>query len=261
MDFSVSTLSYSGPKLGRMQRLSKELGIEIFWDWGNEDFWKHWVPGVMDGRSGNFSIHGPMAYVAFTDDAPTEKVFEELKKPFDLYHRCDSKFYVLHTHSNNCVTAGMSDDALQRKRELAIERIAAFHEICQAEGVQLVIENIMRGADGKTVFDESEFLALFKNNRDLKCLLDTGHAVLADYDIGTVQKALGQQLIAYHLHDNRGKGDDHLRIREGVIDWQQWKENFCRYTPHAEIVLEYDDLADENIYHADIDWIRANTRS
>ena len=258
MEFSVSSLSYVGPKMPWMKRLDKEIGIEIFWDWGNEDFFKYIVPGLMEGRSGKFSIHGPMTHVAFTDDVPAERVFDELRKPFDLYHRCDSRFYVLHTHSNGCITPGMSDDELRKKRELAVERMYAFHEICKAEGVQLVIENIMKNPSGRTVFTEAEFLAIFQKNADLKCLLDTGHAILADYDIETVQRTLGQQLIAYHLHDNLGKKDDHLRIREGVTDWQQWKKNCCHYTPDAEIVLEYNDLTDENGYLEDICWIRSN---
>ena len=73
MEFSVSALSYIGPKTKRMKRLSPEMGVEIFWDWGNEDFWKGVVPELMQDRTGKFSIHGPMMYVAFTDDAPAEK--------------------------------------------------------------------------------------------------------------------------------------------------------------------------------------------
>ena len=257
MEFSVSTLSYSGPKMWLMKRLSKEFGIEIFWDWGNEDFWKEMVAKWMRQHTGSFSIHGPMTYVSFTDDVPSDVIFEKLKKPFDLYHCCNSKFYVLHTHDNGFLSAEVSDDGLLKKRDLAIERMVAFNEICKAEGVQLVIENIGKGKGGKTPFTESDFIALFRNNPDLKCLLDVGHAVLGDYDIGKVQKALGEQLVAYHLHDNRGKADNHLRIREGVIDWQQWKQNCYAYTPHAEIVLEYDHITDENVYLADMKWIQS----
>ena len=260
MEFSVSALSYIGPKTKKMMRLDPEMGVEIFWDWGNEDFWKGVVPELMRGRTGNFSIHGPMMYVGFTDDAPTERVFEELRKPFDLYHRCNSRFYVLHTHSGGCILPGMSREALEGKRQLAEERILCFQEICAAEGVQLMVENIGRNAEGKTVFDEKAFIDLFLNHPELKCLLDVGHAVLGDYDIGRVQQALGRQLAAYHLHDNHGKTDDHLRIRQGVIDWQQWKRNCLLYTPEAEVVLEYDGIVDEAVYHADMAWIREGTK-
>ena len=254
MEFSVSALSYIGPKTKRMKRLSPEMGVEIFWDWGKEDFWKGVVPELMQGRTGKFSIHGPMMYVAFTDDAPTEKVFEALKKPFDLYHRCDSAFYVLHTHGG--IAPGATENTLLAKRQIAEERILRFQEICEAEGVQLVVENIGRNAEGKTVFDETAFIELFRRNPQLKCLLDVGHAVLGGYDISKVQQTLGSQLTAYHLHDNGGKADDHLRIRQGVIDWEAWKKNCFLYTPDAEIVLEYDGLTNEAVYHEDMEWIR-----
>lgn len=257
MEFSVSSLSYPAARFGRMARLDREWGIEIFWEWGNEDWYKHMVPRLMEGRTGKFSIHGPMTVANFTDDLPEEKIFEEMKKPFDLYHRCGGSFYVLHTHGGSCVAPDATEAELAEKRAIATERIARFHEICRAEGVELMIENIGKTAAGKTVFDETAFLELFRQLPELKCLLDVGHAVLGDYDIGRVQKTLGHQLAAYHIHDNRGTTDDHLRIREGIIDWNAWKTHFHQYTPGAEVVLEYNDLADEAGYRQDVDWLRS----
>ena len=161
---------------------------------------------------------------------------------------------MLHTHGG--IALGMTEAALLDKRQLAEERILRFGEICEAEGVRLMVENLGRNAEGKTVFDETAFIDLFLRNPQLECLLDVGHAVLGGYDIGKVQQMLGHQLAAYHLHDNHGIADDHLRIRHGVIDWQAWKKNCFLYTPDAEIVLEYDGLCDESVYHEDMAWIR-----
>lgn len=40
MDFTVSALSFVGPKMKWMAQLPKDMGIEIFWEYGSEDYWK-----------------------------------------------------------------------------------------------------------------------------------------------------------------------------------------------------------------------------
>lgn len=254
MKYSVSSLSYVGPKMKWMSRLPLDLGIEVFWDWGAEDYYNVLLPQLMQGRTGAFSIHGPMSY-SFADDCPDEVLFSQLMRPFELYHRFNSQFYVLHTHTNLAISAEASKEELQQKRERSVERISRFDELCRREGVQLVIENIGKRADGITMFEEDAFLDLFHQNAHLRCLLDLGHAILGDYDISRIQSQLQDRLIAYHVHDNRGSRDDHLRMRDGVIDWNAWVLNCRANTPNAEVVFEYDSIPDEIVYTRDRDWI------
>ena len=44
MDFTVSALSFVGPKMKWMAQLPKDMGIEIFWEYGSEDYWKQMLP-------------------------------------------------------------------------------------------------------------------------------------------------------------------------------------------------------------------------
>lgn len=254
MKYSVSSLSYVGPKMKWMSRLPLDLGIEIFWDWGAEDYYNALLPQLMQGRTGAFSIHGPMSY-SFADSCPDDVLFSQLMRPFDLYHRFNSQFYVLHTHTNLAISPDPSGEELQQKRERSVDRINRFDELCRKEGVQLVIENIGKRADGVTMFDEEAFLDLFRQNSHLRCLLDLGHAVLGDYDISRIQDQLQHRLMAYHVHDNRGTRDDHLRMGDGVIDWSAWVRNCRTSTPDAEVVFEYDGIPDEMIYDRDRNWI------
>ena len=48
--------------------------------------------------------------------------------------------------------------------------------------------------------------------------LDTGHANM-DGDVVESIETVSEHLIATHLHDNRGRNDDHLLPFEGTIDW------------------------------------------
>jgi len=48
--------------------------------------------------------------------------------------------------------------------------------------------------------------------------LDFGHAHL-DGDVVDAVETVSEHLIATHLHDNRGRSDDHLLPFDGTIDW------------------------------------------
>jgi len=48
--------------------------------------------------------------------------------------------------------------------------------------------------------------------------LDTGHAHLMG-DLPDAIEIVGGALVTTHVHDNRGKGDDHLVPFDGTIDW------------------------------------------
>jgi len=48
--------------------------------------------------------------------------------------------------------------------------------------------------------------------------LDFGHAHL-DGDVVDAIETVSEHLIATHVHDNRGRNDDHLTPFDGTIDW------------------------------------------
>ena len=48
--------------------------------------------------------------------------------------------------------------------------------------------------------------------------LDFGHAQI-DGDVVEAVETVSEHLIATHVHDNRGRTDDHLVPFEGTIDW------------------------------------------
>ena len=53
---------------------------------------------------------------------------------------------------------------------------------------------------------------------DVGICLDFGHAQL-DGDVVDAIDIVSEHLAAVHVHDNRGRGDDHLLPFEGTIDW------------------------------------------
>ncbi len=262
MNISVSSLSFCGHPIYTMRKLPPELGIEIFYEWGSETYWELALKEIMAGRTGKFSIHAPYQG-DITDMSRTTSeraLFDYLRQPFRLYHKFGGEGYVVHMNAPYAAEPSPEEKAETLKR--VEERLARFNDICRAEGVTMLVENLAFGHGLKTLCDQREFLSLFVNNPDLFCIVDTGHAVLGGIDVYAVQEALGSRLRAYHLHDNDGREDLHLRVGAGVIDWKRFGEGAKRFTPNAQFIMEYGAASVSGMedYARDADAIRAMLR-
>jgi hypothetical protein len=87
-------------------------------------------------------------------------MFEELKRPFDVYHRFGGEFYVVHTFDHMTYPQDDAFEADCRKR--SIDRLGRFNEICKENGVQMVAENIAFGGDERYLFNQEQFLEIFR---------------------------------------------------------------------------------------------------
>ena len=67
--------------------------------------------------------------------------------------------------------------------------------------------------------------------------LDTGHAFLIG-DLPDAIEAVSGELVTTHVHDNRGKGDDHLVPFEGAIDWPTALMSFQKVGYDGVIMFE-----------------------
>lgn len=240
MKISVSSLGFCGGLGFQMPKLPKNLGIEIFYEWGGEKYWDIILENAYkEGRTGAFSIHAPyqgdIVEMSLTENE--QALFDYLRQPFDLYHKYNGTGYVVHMNGPYAQAPTPEEKADRLKR--VEDRLAKMNDICKSEGVNMLVENLAFGPIGKTLCTQEDFLAIFAHNPELKCIVDTGHAVLGDIDIFEVQKALGSRLMAYHMHDNNGVTDGHQRICTGVIDWDHFFEGASRYTPEADFVMEY----------------------
>lgn len=251
LKFEVSSLGYPMGAPAKMKKLPLDFGIEIFYEWGGTSFWTEILKNVMKDRTGSFSIHAPFGYCDFAQTESESELFRFMTEPFDLYHRFNGRHYVVHT--NGAVAPEATELQRSEMRKLAAERLAKFQEICDREGVCMVVENVP--GNGHTLFNHDQFLSLFTENERLNCIIDTGHAHMEHLDMYEIQKTLGSRLKAYHVHDNGGNADSHLRFMSGVpggIHWQRFVEGVVSYTPDATITFEYaQSQGREETYRAD----------
>ena len=53
--------------------------------------------------------------------------------------------------------------------------------------------------------------------------IDTGHCSCIGDDCGEMIRVCGKHLAALHVHDNKGRYDDHLMPYFGVLNWKSFK--------------------------------------
>ena len=243
MDFTVSSLGFTCLTGKNMALLTENFGIEVFYGWASEQYWLELLERCFQGERRGFSIHSPFDFYSMDSEIPDEKLFDYLSAPFDLYHRFHGSHYVVHTDSGGCREVGRYEKDWLRGR--CIDRINRFSEICRKNGIGLVIENVpCPGGNG--LFDQERFTGLFRQNPELRALYDTGHGNMSGYDVRKLQSDLKEQLAGYHIHDNFGAADSHLRIGKGNIDWRAFMEGVRRDTPNASMVLEYNEASLED---------------
>jgi sugar phosphate isomerase/epimerase len=101
--------------------------------------------------------------------------------------------------------------------EYNIAALKIFGKLAREYGIKVVIENMPNiGLMLGQLFEE--LLGLIENSdQNIGIALDVGHAYLTK----TLENYLNnpEKIAHVHLHDNRGKKDDHLPIGRGKIKW------------------------------------------
>jgi sugar phosphate isomerase/epimerase len=97
-----------------------------------------------------------------------------------------------------------------------VRSLEELSPVAQRYGIRLAVEvipNALSTPSALVDLIESDIDAV-----DLGICMDVGHARLMGDVIDAIETCSGH-LISTHLHDNRGRNDDHLVPGKGVIDW------------------------------------------
>ncbi|MBQ8292110.1 MAG: sugar phosphate isomerase/epimerase [Clostridia bacterium] len=106
--------------------------------------------------------------------------------------------------------------------ELNIERYKRLTQYAEKYDVTVCTENMPF-----TAYDTSRTKALKELIKEIdhplfKMCLDTGHANVCREDIAEDVRLLGDDLVALHVHDNKGNWDQHLIPYQGNIKWEEF---------------------------------------
>jgi len=106
-------------------------------------------------------------------------------------------------------------------RAAARRSIDELHRFARPLGVQLAVEvlpNELSRAGSLVHFVEEDLPGVDLEEIEIGICLDFGHAHL-DGDVVDAIETVSEHLVATHVHDNRGRNDDHLLPFDGTIDW------------------------------------------
>jgi sugar phosphate isomerase/epimerase len=230
--FGVSTHLYHGQRLSRDHLLEIAAHgfsvVEVFATRTHFDY--HNLAAVADlqqwlAEAGLElqSIHAPVAEayeggrsrgplsIASADAAERERAVTEAEHALHIARRIPVKRLITHLGLARTQPQAAADSRAAARR--SVEELA---EAASPLGVQVVVEvipNELSRAGSLVHFVEEDVAAT-----SVGICLDFGHAHM-DGDLVDAIETVSEHLAATHIHDNRGRTDDHLVPFDGTIDW------------------------------------------
>lgn len=236
-NIAISSLPCQGLSIMHMKKIPKDIGIEIFSECGNDYYWKYWLPRLLEGRKGEFSVHAPFHNLDLSDpDADFEEMRANYRWAFEICKKYGGKHCVCHPYDSSR-PKNETKEQLDAARKCSIERVLILNEDATEYGVTLLVENMPHA---NPLFDDKTFVEMFGKYETLHFLIDTGHAHVRNWNMDYVFEKIGTRILGYHLHDNNGDKDSHLYVGEGTFDWEKFWDGYVKYTPNASLVCEYD---------------------
>lgn len=185
------------------------------------------------------TTHGPFIQVEAASPAGSSQhayMLEAYRYAYGVAKELGSRHLVFHTHQR--MILAQEKEAAQDMCKTSIEELLAMGE---RHGVTLLLENLGIQKVGVSLFDEDEFIHLVKSYPQAGCLIDAGHLNVAGWNAEHVLRELRGRIVGYHLHNNDGVSDTHCRVLDGTLDYERFMALYRRYTPDADITLEYAD--------------------
>lgn len=232
MQLSLSNLAFTGFACYALKDIPDFLGIEIFYEFGNDLYWDTLLKQLFAGRlKHRLSLHGPCIATNLAD--PTDSHYlAQYKQALELATKWQADFIVVHTNE-----AFQGDK--RSAQNLVKQRLNELVTLARAYPVELVIENVGLRNKGTLLFDWQDYWELLAAFPAAGAMLDTGHAHINGWQLPQVIEQLGSRLTACHLHDNDGTADEHQPIGRGNISWEPVFAAIRHFCPDTTLVFEY----------------------
>ena len=231
MTFGISTHLYVAERLDRDHLVEIAAhgfeAIEVFalrdhFDYRDRRAAVALAEWLDDTRLRLHSMHAPIAgkfaggawqdglSLASADDNRRKAAVEETLATLDVAAAVPYNALVLH-----CGVPDPFGGPGDNHRGSLVRSLEELSPVAQRYGVQLALEVIPN-----ELSTPSALVELIESDIDavLGICMDVGHARLMGDVVDAIETCSGQ-LITTHLHDNRGRHDDHLVPGKGAIDW------------------------------------------
>ena len=164
------------------------------------------------GESFSGGRWGPPLTLASADAATREKAMAETERALHIARRIPFSVLVIHLG----LPRSQRPSATDNSREGSRRSIEELQRLAEPLGVRVAVEVIPNELSraGSLVHFIEEVL----ETPAVGICLDFGHAHM-DGDLADAIETVSEHVMTTHVHDNRGRTDDHLVPFEGTIDW------------------------------------------
>ena len=149
---------------------------------------------------------------ALRDSDARKATMREMEIAVNIAATLPFSFFVVHLGVPDAWQPGSDDN----NRDAAIRSVEEIQAMAARAGVKVALE--VMGNSLSTAPDLIEILERTFEGADLGICMDVGHAHLLG-DTADAIETTSEYLVTTHIHDNRGKSDDHLVPFQGSIDW------------------------------------------
>jgi sugar phosphate isomerase/epimerase len=154
-------------------------------------------------------VHAPMIDNATADAAKRQEAVREADAALNVARRIPADVFVVHLG----VPSTQGGD---NNRTAAFRSLEDICRLAEPLGTRVAVEVIPNALS-----DGASLVTLLERDLDAPrtgICLDFGHAFLMGDVVDTIE-AVAEHLITTHVHDNKGKTDEHLVPFEGRINW------------------------------------------
>ena len=232
MQFGVSTHLYVADRLDRDHLVEiaahgfeavEVFGLRSHFDYRDRRAAIALAEWLDDTRLRLHSMHAPIALsyangnwkdgltVASADEGKRKAAVDEMLATLDVAAAVPYKVLVLH-----CGVPVPYSAPGDNHRGALVRSLEELSPVAERYGVRIAIEVIPN-----ELSTPSALVELIESDIDASGLgicMDVGHARMMG-DVVEAIEACSGHVITTHLHDNRGRTDDHLVPGKGVIDW------------------------------------------
>lgn len=182
---------------------------------------------------GNLLVHLPFQQVLATDSPElNEAIVAYYDRLLSWAGRAGARKATLH--------ATTRDPHDVPQRDVVRSQLGAIREAAVRNGVELVFENVDHQAQGLP----SSVLGDVARDTDTSVCFDVGHAYLAE-DHDGMERFLGNhgdRVSHLHVHDVRGRGDTHLPLGAGEVDFERVVDALPQFDGTVAVEVFTDDV-------------------
>ena len=241
MNILLSTNTFIESGLKPLEELLNEeknldFGLEIFPNWENEVFNDDIEKLKPLIKERHLTVHGPYFKVEHSAQKGTESYeysMQQIDKTLELCKELGIHHLVFH-HNNKKIDETNKTDSIEE----STKNLHELNEVGKEADVEILIENAGVKSKENMLFDEEEFIAMAKIEPN-DVLIDIGHVHANGWNMENVIQSLAHKITHFHLHNNDGFQDSHNRLYDGTLDFDEFIRLHQKYTPEANLVLEY----------------------